>query len=58
MNDETLQLLLRINADITLTEAIKEELTDRIQHCLSEKEFRGISDELEKYWNLTDPIIQ
>ena len=58
MNDEILQLLIRVNADITLSDNIKEVMTSRLQHCTSEADFREIRDSLEAYWLQVDPIIK
>ena len=58
MNDEILQLLIRVNADITLSNDIKEVMTARLQHCTSEEDFREIEDSLESYWLEVDPIIK
>ncbi len=58
MNKEILEILLRVNADITLSEASKTTITQRLESCNSEEEFNAISRELEHYWWQVDPIIQ
>jgi hypothetical protein len=50
MNKEILEILLRVNADITLSEASKTTITQRLESCNSEEEFNAISRELEHYW--------
>jgi len=58
MNDELLKILIRVNADITLSNDIKEVMTSRLQNCASEEEFIAIKNSLESYWESVDPIIQ
>jgi D-hexose-6-phosphate mutarotase len=58
MNDELLQILLRVNADITLSDELKINLTHRLEHCASEEEFLILKSSLESYWESVDPIIQ
>ena len=58
MNDELLKILLRVNADITLSEALKIDLTNRLEHCATEQDFLVLKSSLESYWKSVDPIIQ
>lgn len=58
MNDELLKILIRVNADITLSDELKIDLTKRLENCATEKDFLVLKLSLEAYWKSVDPIIQ
>ncbi len=58
MNDELLKILLRVNADITLSDELKIDLTKRLENCATEQDFLVLKSSLEAYWKSVDPIIK
>ena len=58
MNKEILGVLVRVNADITLSEESKITITKRLEECNSEEEFKAINEKLEQYWSHVNPIVE
>ncbi len=57
MNENTLTLSLRIAADITMSQSLKDDLLARLSQPLSEKEIQVLSGALDSYQSETKPII-
>lgn len=57
MNEKTLALTLRVAADITMSQALKDELVERLSGPLKEEDISSIANALDVYQAETKPII-
>lgn len=57
MYEKILELIIRVNADITLSSAAKEEINMLLDTCSTEKELSQIEDSLDLYWWNTAGVI-
>lgn len=57
MNDSILKLSLRIAADITMGQPLKDELLEQLSKPLTEEQVQGISQALDTYQSDTKPVI-
>lgn len=57
MNEDILKLSLRIAADITMSQSLKDELMEKLSQPLSEQQIQEISLAMDEYQATTKPII-
>lgn len=57
MYEKILELILQVNADITLSDTAKAEITSLLDNCSSDQELQEIQKSLSDYWQTTEPII-
>lgn len=56
MYEKIVDLILQVSADITLSEAAKDEILSLLDNCSSQEEFSSIEKSLHVYWNVTTDI--
>ena len=56
MYEKIVDLILQVSADITLSEAAKDEILTMLDNCSSEAELSAIERSLSNYWNTTAVI--
>lgn len=57
MYEKILELTIRVNADITLSDSAKKEISMLLDICSTEKDLSQIENALNLYWWSTESIV-